>query len=132
MYIITLISFIILLLIAIREGVVLKWALNAHPKNLSKIWHELGMFVRGSIAALVIYFSYPDWKLMILIGLLCLNWGWTLYDACINVINGWKIWYTGSSEIDKWGKTTFILKGIIFIITIVYFILYEILFNSNK
>ena len=124
--------FAILLIIAIREGFILKWALNNRPVKLSKVWHSLGMVLRASIVGVILFYTYPDWKQMILIGLFGLNWAWTIYDASINVINGWPIWYVGkTSQIEnifQW-RILWILKALTFLVTVIYVILYFTILN---
>ena len=127
--------FTILLIIAIREGFIIKWALNNHPTKLSKIWHSLGMILRASIVGVILFYVYPDWKQMILVGLFGLNWAWTIYDASINIINGWPIWYVGkSSQIEnifngRKERVLWVLKAIAFLVTIVYVVLYFTILN---
>ena len=124
--------FIVLLIIAIREGFIIKWALNNHPTKLSKIWHSLGMILRASIVGVILFYVYPDWKQMILVGLFGLNWAWTVYDASINIINGWPIWYVGkTSQIEnifQW-RILWILKALTFLVTVIYVILYFTILN---
>ena len=119
--------FIVLLIIAIREGFIIKWALNNHPTKLSKIWHSLGMMLRVSVVGIILFYTYPDWRQMILVGLFGLNWAWTIYDASINIINGWPIWYVGkTSQIEnifQW-RILWILKALTFLVTVIYVILY--------
>ena len=124
--------FIVLLIIAIREGFIIKWALNNHPTKLSKIWHSLGMMLRVSVVGIILFYTYPDWRQMILVGLFGLNWAWTIYDASINIINGWPIWYVGkTSQIEnifQW-RILWILKALTFLVTVIYVILYFTILN---
>ena len=124
--------FAILLIIAIREGFILKWALNNRSAKLSKIWHSLGMMLRVSVVGIILFYTYPDWRQMILVGLFGLNWAWTIYDASINIINGWPIWYVGkTSQIEnifQW-RILWILKALTFLVTVIYVILYFTILN---
>lgn len=131
MYVTIFILFIIILIMSLREGVVLKWTLNGHPAKLSSIWHSLGMTLRALIVLFAIYQLFPNWQDMILAGLLGLNWTWTIYDLCINWINEWKLWYTGKTsdiEVKLKSKIIWILKAILFVITIIYIIIYYTIF----
>ena len=69
---------------------------------------------------------------MILVGLFGLNWAWTIYDASINIINGWPIWYVGkTSQIEnifQW-RILWILKALTFLVTVIYVILYFTILN---
>ena len=124
--------FIVLLIIAIREGLILKWVLNNRSAKLSKIWHSLGMMLRVSVVGIILFYTYPDWRQMILVGLFGLNWAWTIYDASINIINGWPIWYVGkTSQIEnifQW-RILWILKVLTFLVTVIYAILYFTILN---
>ena len=124
--------FIVLLIIAIREGLILKWVLNNRSAKLSKIWHSLGMMLRVSVVGIILFYTYPDWRQMILVGLFGLNWAWTIYDASINIINGWPIWYVGKTSqkenIFQW-RILWILKALTFLVTVIYVILYFTILN---
>lgn len=119
--------FFLMLLIAVREGYVLRWALNGRPEKESKIWHSLGSVMRAIPLVMVIYYAYPDWRMIVFVTLLWANWAWTVYDAAINLINGWPIYYQGkSSATEKIFKKQLIWTGkaLLFIGTILFTVFY--------
>ena len=131
-YIYILFIFILLVIIGIREGYMIRWALNGHPVKDSNIWHKLGGVLRIIPALIIAYAIWPDWKGIILAGLLWANWAWTLYDVCINIINHWPMYYQGQSSLSEKvlkKRLIWIGKGLLFSGTIVYVLYY---FNMIK
>lgn len=116
-----------MLVIAIREGFLLKWALNNRPEDLSKLWHRLGSVMRALPLVLILWFVWGQWMLMGLIALFWANWAWSVYDLAINIINDWR-WF-GSGKTSGVEKTfnvrlIWIGKGILFIGTVVFSFFY--------
>jgi len=123
----TLILFILMLTIAIREGYVLKWALDNRPKDLSGLWHGLGAVMRALPLALAVMYIWGDWWLIGLITLFWANWAWTVYDLAINIINDWPWFYTGKTSQTETvfkARLIWIGKGLLFIGTVIYTLIY--------
>ena len=110
------IAFILAILFALWNGLVIKWYLTKDQK-WSKYWHGVGMLIR----AVPLYFVYPHWGWM----LLYCNVAYTIYDEIINLVNGWGLGYIGTtSALDrKLGKWSYALKAVLLLITIIYYVI---------
>lgn len=90
-----------LILTGIREGFVVKDLLDGKtsPRE-SKIWHRIGFFIRACQILSITAILYPFVSIIILgviAGIAILIAGlW--YNIVINLINGWKWYYLGSSN----------------------------------
>jgi hypothetical protein len=103
---------IALLLIAVREGLVLKDKLDGKDSPFeSKWWHRLGGWSRGFIVLAIFLlvqekYWYKDWQLYVWTAAAVID-AWPWYNIAINLINGWKLWYLSDNGIDKWIKKVF-------------------------
>ena len=110
------ILYLIVILFAIWNALVIKWYLTRDSK-WSKYWHILGYVIR--VLPIIIIYSN------IVVMLIYINISWILYDILINIINGWDIFYVGNTSwFDKtFGKYLFIPKLLLVISTIIYILL---------
>lgn len=119
--------FILMIVISLREGFVIRWALNGHREKDSDIWHALGGVMRVIPALVLVYAIWPDWMTIILIVLLWSNWAWTVYDAAINLINGWPIYYQGKSSYTEKiiiKQLIWMGKAVLLLVTVAYSLFY--------
>ena len=108
------IALVTVLLFALWNGLTIRWKLTGKG---SPAWHAAGWVIR----AVPIIGLWPDWLLM----LLYVNLAWTVYDVIINLVNGWPVFFIGSTSwIDRnLGKWLYICKGLILILTIIVLLL---------
>ena len=110
------ILYLIVILFAIWNALVIKWYLTRDNK-WSKYWHILGYIIR----ALPVIIIYPNVVAILLYVII----SWVLYDILINIINGWDIFYVGNTSWfdNTFGKYLFIPKVLLLIGTIIYMLL---------
>ena len=97
------ITTVTILLIAIWNGYVIQWAHagGADREKYSKIWHSLGLVIRGLIIAMLIVGLYPDIKEMLKAVLLLIPATHFIYNSIINIITGKNWYYISNSGLDK-------------------------------
>ena len=115
---------IIILLIAIYNGLIINWKLNKDGKSAqwSKYWHLVGGLIRVFLAFLLVNFWHA-------IAILMMHW--IFYDMIINYLRDLDLFYSGSvqsgtgSTIDRLftKKTILILKFVSLLCGIIILIL---------
>ena len=133
---------VFILLVAAWNGFVIRWYENlrknvpaslwtlemkANQKKLSGIWHKIGWWVRAVPAIPVFMYWWEQWYVLYLVGILYVNFGYTVYDAVVNMTLKRKLISVGSTaQIDKIGKRAWIVKLILFLAIIPAIVLYFI------
>jgi len=126
--ILILFMFVLLTLFAAINGFFIKSA-TTKDFQARKVWHILGFVFRVLLLALVIYVLRWNWWTIGLVTLLYFNWSWTIYDLIINLIIGKKVFDSGiTAEIDiiLTNQVAWLLKGILFVGTVIYIVFYFI------
>jgi hypothetical protein len=104
----TLTLLIILILIAIWNGMVINWktAYNEDKAlKISKQWHKVGLVIRFLIVALI---AYTTLNVYWIVGSVLLSWFG--YNIIINLVRGMKWYYLSDSGIDGIIKKLFNCK----------------------
>ena len=122
---------------ALYNGFTLRWAWETDATKklkLSKIWHQLGSFVRACPIPFIIYYLIHDLFLMAVL----LSWYavflWPLFDIVLNLSRGLSWSYKGSSktgtgslmDILMSDTVHWILKSLVLISAIVITIIYMV------
>jgi len=96
----TMLIAVILILTAIREGLINRWGLEpnkARVRKISRVWHALGFLIRALLVVIIFLIS-GNWYITGAAAFFC----WLPYNMIINWCNGWPTFYFGkTSWIDK-------------------------------